>query len=513
MQPSSPWRVLVVAFAALAGAASAASALPSCSGAASPDGAVSPDGGAGSPDADPPDVQADAIAPYPDAAPTVSCALDNGSDPVGLCTQKMVLRAVHEAAVAKAGVASGWDPKSFAPDHDDAGATIHDPRVAAAYGAAVARYHESSRTYGDDELTAALDADLVALAPGLVAALTPPPAGYSGELYADLRGAAAGLRYVDRDDLAAQLDAIAEAYGRAIHATYWVAIAPPPAGDAGAGGAGGGPPVEGPLGVLGVRDGVAVDYAPADVATGALALLDMAVRHVADEPANAAAWQSEARAALDRLHARARHATGLYYASLVTSADPEHDAIGAGADVGALLSDVQATIALAYLRAQELADGAPAALPALAGVPLAARSAALVDAANAPPVSLWDADQGGYLEGYLPASGARLATKTTRSNALFFAAIHRANLAVGSKQASQLMPLRSLLLDPLPAHAGLLSVVVGQDAYFARVPRGFDFDAADAGLGVDARRYSTLAVTAAVEGLTEQWHGLPGAPP
>src|SRR4051794_24798392 len=63
--------------------------------------------------------------PPPDAA-TVHCTLDNGSDPVSFCLQKLVLRAQHEAAFDNTiGIAQSWDSKTFAVDKDAKNQPLH----------------------------------------------------------------------------------------------------------------------------------------------------------------------------------------------------------------------------------------------------------------------------------------------------------------------------------------------------------------------------------------------------
>ena len=144
--------------------------------------------------------------------------------------------------------------------------------------------------YGDNEITAAVTGDMLALAPTLVAELSPPPAGYAGELYWDLRTTAGGYRFLGRDDLADATDAIADAYGRAIHTTFYTKLA---GGDGGASD-----------GVLGTPvAGGATAYAPGDVATGALALIDLAAARHATGRADANAAHLAGR----RDRRRSRH--------------------------------------------------------------------------------------------------------------------------------------------------------------------------------------------------------------
>jgi hypothetical protein len=444
----------------------------------------------------------DASPPPPDTGPTIRCTLDNGTDPVGLCAQKLVLGTQHKVAFdPKRGVAQSWDATTSVLDTGPGDAVLHDLHDDASYAASIARYHKSSGRYGDDEITGLLDADLVALVPILQAELAPLPAEYAGELYADLRTAAGGLRVAEHNDLADPIDALADAYGRAVFDTFYVALA---AGDGGA-----------PDGVIGAAaGGGATAYAPADVATGALALLDLAVRHTAAEPAKAATWQQAAVSALDHLWLRARDpATGMYFRALVTSADPGHDALPAAAPGDppgdALLADVQARVALALVRAQDLADHNPAELAAVAAYPFEIHAEAAIAAVNAAAAGLWNTSAAGYAEGFVPSTSARLGDEPTRANALLLASIHRASLMGNTPFSTQFKPLRALFTDRTPAHTSLLSVVPDQTGYFRAAPPGFDFTADDAGAAPRRKSYFSASIAAAVEGLTELWYGLP----
>jgi hypothetical protein len=452
----------------------------------------------------------------PDGGPSIRCTRDNGSDPVGLCTQKLVLGAEDQVAFDPTrGLAQSWDATTEKPDVDAMNKVLHDPRDDAAFGAAVARYAAAANLYGDNEITAQLQGDVVALQPTLVAELTPPPAGYAGQLYFDLRATASGLRLVDRNDLADPVDAIADAYGRAIYDVSYVMLA---GGDGGATDA-----------VLGVpAAGGATAYVAPDAATGALALADMAVRFATSEPAHATAWQAAAAQVLAHLDARARDpGTGLYFASLVTSADPAHDALGpadpAGPPADALLTDVAARVALALLRAQDLANNNASALPALVPAPFAARAASLLIALDATPQSLWDpAGQvsdgdggtlgGGYFAGWVPSTSQLLTDKPIRANALLLAALDRAPLPGTGSDAPRVRSLRALLVDrlgaPLPSEAvqsneTFMSVVANQNGYFRSVPSNFDFTGVDAGADPRARSYFGSANAAVIEGLNE----------
>ena len=81
-------------------------------------------------------------------------------------------------------------------------------------------------------------------------------------------------------------------------------------------------------GILGVaQPGGGFLYDVDQAASGALALADFASRHQTDDPANAAIWARAAGSVFNHLYTRARHPSGLYYAYLVTSSDPGHDAL------------------------------------------------------------------------------------------------------------------------------------------------------------------------------------------
>src|SRR5262249_39835913 len=147
--------------------------------------------------------------------------------------------------------------------------------------------------------------------------------------------------------------------------------------------------------VLGTPSGGNVAYAPADVITGAFALLDMAHRHAVDDATFAAAAQTAAIKSIDYVFARGRdQATGVFFTSLVTSADPGHDAVAPsqpGRPDDALLADVQAQIALALTRAQELAVMQNSGLSMeVRAYPFSMRASTVVDASNKAGSSLWD---------------------------------------------------------------------------------------------------------------------------
>lgn len=431
----------------------------------------------------------------PDDASKRACKLDNGTDPVGLCIQKKVLRGQHEAAFSSQGVVASWDSLSFAADKGDGGVALHDLHDDVAYGASIALYHTSSGRYGDTEYTQTLDADLLKLVPILETELKTLPQEYGGELYAQLRLVAAGLRYVDRNSDADAIDVLADAYGRAIYKAHFFPI-----------GMGDGGPLDGIL----ASDAVTLEYAPADVVTGALALLDMAQRHALDDAASAAAWQTAARLSIDHVVVRAHEpVTKMYLRSLrVVPGGTKDDSSHAPAPADLVLSDVAATIALALTRAQDLVTKNPTALSKVSTYPFEVHAEEAIASLNAAP-PLWDAMGLGYMEGYVPSTTTLLTGKPTRTNALMFAAIHRANLTGTTPFGPQLKPLRTLMLERVPPNTTFFSLDGNQSGYFLKVSKGFAFAANDAGLEPRAKSYFSAAASAAVEGLNEQYFGVP----
>jgi hypothetical protein len=258
-------------------------------------------------------------------------------------------------------------------------------------------------------------------------------------------------------------------------------------------------------GVLGfAHDGV-VEYAPADVARGAVALLDMASRHP-DDP-DAAGWARSARASLDHLSMRARDArSGLFYARLVT--DPasaaDHPVLAeASSAEDFVTSDDQASIALALARAGAIVATLPGSLAA--GFACAAytdRAQAILVAMGTSP-SLWDDTGHGYMAGLRLSTAAITTDKTTLANAYALAALYKIEIVRVGPEANHGAPLRNVLLAGTPPNSSLFSVIPDQNAYFAVTSQTFDFPD-DAGLSVD-RTYSTRASLAVCEGLSELW--------
>jgi hypothetical protein len=281
--------------------------------------------------------------------------------------------------------------------------------------------------------------------------------------------------------------------------------------------------------------GSTVTYAPADVATAAYALLDMVNRHPTDP--DVPKWLSAARASLVHLQTHAKEpTTGLFYQSLVASTDAETavDTPAAGDPTypsGALLADTQATFALAMVRAQYLVTSSTmlvdagkreagtfviseagivvGALGPVLDLPFEEWAEATMSAMNEGARSLWDPTSLGYMDG-LVLDGGALTTKSTRPNAFMAGALERAFLAGRAPRAGdaglvfQIAPLVQLLIAnnalTVPPNSTFVTVIPLQSAYFDSVTQTF----ALLTTGPHPGSYSTAAVSAAVEGLTEQ---------
>ncbi len=459
--------------------------------------------------------------PFPDAT-TVNCTLNDKTDPVSFCVQKVVLKEQHAHAflatdAGATGVVTSWDSFSHLPDTNEAGATAHSFYDDVSYAASCAVFHASSLQYGDNQLTPTLDDDLLALAPLLETELATLPDTADGELYARLRTTAGGLRAIQDLPDGDKIDKIADSYGRAIFKNHYFAVANAGGGDGGASDAG----PSSPGGIIGTdMGGGQVAYAPADVATSALALLDLAVRNPGDP--DAANWQMAARLSLDHIHARGREGTtGMYYRLLVTSADPSSDTPTGPAPADVLLSDTQATISLALVRAQTLvtnnvhdadAGAGDAADAGLAGAlslvgdyPFADRSAEAIANANGSLHSLWDSGSAGYFEGYVPSLAMGITTKSTRANAFMLAAIALTNFLAPNPYHVQTKPLRDLFRLQVTPNGGLFFVVPNQASYLRASTASFQLITSGE---PHPASYTSLANGAAIEALNELW-GLP----
>ncbi len=468
------------------------------------------------------------LPPLEDSGPVRKCTLEGGSDPVALCLQKRILQQWHDAAFIKdLGVAESWDSTTFLPDKSSAGETLHDPVDDVRYAAALSRYRVSAKRYGDTELRELIEPDIEAIAVRIKAELTVLPATHLAELYVELRAASAGYRTLDYS-AADAFDAFADQVGAAIYATYHPLTTPPP-GDAGAdaadasadatdtkGDAAGdvdaGDAVA-PLddGILGTAaSGGGYQYSAAEATTGAYALLDMAMRHATDK-ANAYAWQRAAVSTIEHVHARAREAsTGMYYQVLIAMDGAATDTLAATTSSipnDALLADDQATIALFLSRAQELVTKNKSAFGGIPAYPFDAHAVEVLTSANGAH-ALWDDGAKGYLEGWVPSTSSMIAMKPTRANARFFAALHRVYATVGTPLGAQLKPLRIVMTAQVPEHSGLLSTLPDQEAFLRRSPPSFDFGAS-APSEPRERSYFSADTAAALDGLWEQWFGLP----
>jgi hypothetical protein len=487
------------------------------------------------PDASP---EADAAAdttspPQPDVGPADStvanCMLSSnaGTDPVALCIQKKALEALHTSAFdPKKGVATSWSSLTGLPDVDG-GVALHTWQDDVAYAAACALYSADALPYGDNTFTPTADADLLLLGPMIEKDLATIPAQYEGDDYRRLRTAASGLLVINDQMDGNAVNALADAYGRQIFTKYFYKLAAPPAPD---GGADGGPTDAGakdsgkadgaappPVadGIIGRPSNGAYAYVTADVATAALALLDLAVRNPTDP--NRASWQEAAQSALNHLYDRARDpVTGLYYKALVTSTDAPHDAFDPTvADAATMYSDTTATIALALEHAQALVNqdqanhtslDAGLLLPVVASYPFSTHVDDALAALNNSVQSLYDGPAGdagatstGFMEGYAPGqTPSLLTTKTTRSNAYALAVLHLQFATVGTHYDTEILPLTHTLTDETPPNTSLFTVAPLQSAYFRAATRGL-------GLVMEpfGSSYQTAAVTAFVEGMSE----------
>jgi hypothetical protein len=240
--------------------------------------------------------------------------------------------------------------------------------------------------------------------------------------------------------------------------------------------------------------------------------------------------------------ARARDPqTGLYYQSLVTSADPGHDTLAAASPTNdTLLTDTQAWVLLGLARAQDAltnvqaeADGgdtqvfdggsSPLAPPYwVAGDELVAAltSAKLFDGSSSPPTP---PNPGAFMDGIIASTGELLTNKETIANAILLGAFARISAGLGSSQEYTLGEVRAALIDDTTCNSSLFTVVCASDspvqqAYLAETSRAYDYASADvvAGAGAPdaaasvlpgATDYQTQASIAMVEGLMQLWRG------
>jgi hypothetical protein len=475
----------------------------------------------------------------PDDSSVLSCNVNAGEDFIDFCFQKQVLTTEHAFFSPDAGIASSWNATT-GNVNKDGGVVVHDFHDDVAYGSSLSMYAISAQTYGDSQIAATVvTPDLNALAPLVEAELATLPASYEGELYMRLRRLAQGLNFIQDTTDGAKVDAIAEAYGRAIYATYFHALTPE-AGDAGSDGGGedgGGEDagedagIAAPLGdgILGVPVGDGgIQYDVDQAASGALALVDLASRHQTDDPTDSAKWARGAGSVFSHLYARARHVSGLYYADLVTSSDPGHDALASVVTPNdALLSETQASVAVSLMRASAIVQNST--LLALSSFPFTSQvGSPLSGMAGVAPdggagLSLWDptptADTtnacallsgdaalactgSGFFIRYVPGTGLDNSAKTLRANALAFEAIHR-TLLVGSAAGIDYEPLTALFESQQGVNASFISAAFDQTAYPPEVA---------ANLTILGGSFTVQADAYAIEALTEQWVGQQDCP-
>jgi hypothetical protein len=534
-----------------------------CSGSLAPAGPL--DGGSDDGSYDAGSLPETAPPPVPDSAVGVCPLAKKGGmeDFIDFCFQQSMLITEHGAFDPMAGMPSSWNASTGKPD-TDGGVVVHDVRDDVAYAASLATYSISAEAFGDTAIKAWIVVpDLTALAALLEAELASPPASYDGELYMRLRRIAAGMRVVNLSTDADKIDALATAYGTAIYTNYFQAVVPLNAADAGApdaaapdaGSADAGsssdagddaapdaasdaaspaPPIlnDAILGVPSPTGGIAYDVDHA--ASGALALADLASRVQGSDAggANASSLQRAAMAVLNHIYQRARHSSGLYYSDLVTSADPDHDAVALLPDGvtpnDVLLADTQASVAASLTRLRALVPVAQLNLLSTFpfGPPIASPLNGLVGVAPAgapgggPVINLWDSTPNaaattacasipdaaacggsGFFARYVPATGLDNTTKPLRANALAYAALHRAVVDPGTAAAIDIEPLSALFESQVGP--SFISLLFRQTSYFAAVKGD---------LSQLTSSYSTQANAYAIEAMTEQWIGRPACP-
>jgi hypothetical protein len=457
-------------------------------------------------------------------SPTTNCTLSDMTDPVALCIEQSVLGfQLMYGYTNHFGVAPSW-----ASTGQYAQGTPHRWQDDLGLAGALGAYECSARVYGNDESSGTFDAVLSDLDSVLMTELMAvPPSGYDGELYFRLRWAQAAYATID-PVTSVSLRGIADTFGEGLQAQAY--SVPAMAGSGDAGGSPGGT-------VIGLHNGDgSVSYAPAQTVMAAAALLDMAVRHWNDADAGTtpATWAATAQQVLSYVQARARDPkTGLYFQSLVTSADPGHDALGTASPTDdALLADTQAWIVLAMARAQDelttiqdesdagsqMPDGSAAATPYWAAgsqLVTALTSASLFDGSTTPATA---PNPGAFLDGVVASTGDVLTNKETVANAILLGGFHRIADSYPSAPALyELGELRAAMVENMTCNTSFFSLICEaagpvQQAYLAETSKAYgfassDLPGADGGLLAGASDYQTQATVAMVEGFTQLWHG------
>jgi len=510
----------------------------------------------------------DAFIPFEYDAPPISttqCRLPPElTDPVGFCTQKAAILAIH-AAMTDAGVPSDWSVDTLAPA-TDGGVVAHDVREDVAYGAALSAYAASAAAYTDTQINALVTSDLTAMAHRVETELATLPADYDGALYLRLRRFASGLRAAGISDADA-IDQLAVSYATAIYTTYFHPIATTSStplddggsdasddaatdGSASDAGLDAGAPTDG---ILGTPSGSGFAYRPDLAASGAWALFDMAVRATNGNvlsvdagvdatalanPTEALAWSQAANLVVTHLRTRARDTSGLYFTQLQTSGDPLHDTV---TDDASFATETEGAVALSYAHIGSLLTGTT--LSGLPPKPFVDQALALLNVLQTSPL-LWDEDStratltacnasvaplttcgSGYFAGIDSTKTVFDTRKSTLANARLFAALHRSGLLGTLAESNDLIPMFALF-DEQGADAGtgylntnFFSQLPGQSACVHYVTQNFSMEELADGGVVDggqadplARYYSAEATLEALESLNEQWVGMASAP-
>ncbi len=462
------------------------------------------------------DTRVSADVDLPEVAPVSNCTLDDGTDPVALCLQKVVLDQWHEAAfIATLGVAAHWSSDTFLPEKDASGAVVHDVRDDVGFALSLAHYLQSAARYGDTSMTAKFVADLDAVMTRIDAELDAKTTSKDPDLYRRVRALASSLRALALVTKASKLDLVADAIGSNVFATYH-ALAPIMPGDAStdadattdtSADTGTGtdadaldgdalPPIgNGIFGEPGA--GGSIVYTSVNVAESGLVALDMVVHHPA-VPLDAR--PSAAAAALAHLHANARESsTGLYYDAIVA----KDGASDAPVKTAPFTTETEARVALALARIRELVAANPSLFRQASALPLDVYVAEVLTSLNTTTPALWDAGKKGYVSGLSADLATTSATKTPRDNARLFATIRRAFINKGSVYHPQEQSLKEILTLRTPAY-GFLGVLSDQASYLDEVPTSFDL-----GASPPVQRFSSDANVEALEAFWEQWFGRP----
>jgi hypothetical protein len=216
----------------------------------------------------------------------------------------------------------------------------------------------------------------------------------------------------------------------------------------------------------------------------------------------------------EHLHTRARAASGAYYRLLVPGVAPDRDdlSLRAPSPQDLLATETTGTVALALLRASDLVTNNAALAPVanVAGYAFIDRANAALASMHGTP-SFYDSEKGGYFEGVLAGTGAPLANKPTRANAVMLAALHRATALRVSPYTKQAKAQRTIVGATSPIGAGLLATSSDQSAYFELVAKDFSGPPSDLDGSFDPHpnSYVSAASLVAIDALNDGWFGYP----